>query len=328
MIQITNGDHASNRLSGAGIPGTMLSWNDVLHEGPVPSGLTLEEMSQVRAGFIHHCGWATPSEAQLHFQSRDAILLSEMNNDSVVVIWNSFELYDQLHMLQVLAWFASEYTGSARPDIIFCENYLGNQDLEDEGIQQLYQQRRSVTDSMLDEAQQVWDAFTSPTPRAIEAYISQPDSGQFPFLKKGMTRMLMEYPDLKGLSLTETYILESLSEEGCLTPVQLFSKVRAKEDVAFMGDASFWRILQSMIQSRDALVFSDNESVFSLPGLMIPDSTFLNRQLAITEAGRSVLNGEKDWLSLHHLDRWVGGVHFAAASCWRFDRNEGTVFRL
>lgn len=327
MIHITNGDNASNRLREADIPGTMVSWNDVLHDGPVPAGLTLDEMSQIRAGFIHHCGWATPSEAQLHFQTRDAMLLSEMNHESEVVVWNSFELYDQLHMLQVLAWFRSEYQGTARPTIIFCPGYLGNQDLTDEKLTELFEQRHRVTDEMLEEATQVWEAFTAPSPRALEAYIRSPESSQFPYLKDGMKRMLMEYPDRSGLSLTEQFILQSVSEFGSVQPGELFTTVRGREKVAFMGDASFWRILQSMIESKAPLLLSDNDSAFSLPGLMIPDPSFLERKLSLTENGEQVLEGKVDWLASHWIDRWVGGVHFSSVSCWRFDREERIALR-
>ena len=34
------------------------SGGDVLHEGPVPQGLSLADLSEVRANFIHSRGWA------------------------------------------------------------------------------------------------------------------------------------------------------------------------------------------------------------------------------------------------------------------------------
>jgi hypothetical protein len=57
VLNITNGNSAVKIMRQADIPGTFLSWDDVLHDGPVPAGLLLEELSKVRAQFIVECGW-------------------------------------------------------------------------------------------------------------------------------------------------------------------------------------------------------------------------------------------------------------------------------
>jgi hypothetical protein len=40
----------------------VLSWIDVLHEGPVPPELGLDELRSVRAQFIASCGWTSFEE--------------------------------------------------------------------------------------------------------------------------------------------------------------------------------------------------------------------------------------------------------------------------
>src|ERR1039458_2770051 len=47
MLHITNG--SSVALDRSGIGGEIVFWVDVLHEGPVPAGLELEELSRIRA---------------------------------------------------------------------------------------------------------------------------------------------------------------------------------------------------------------------------------------------------------------------------------------
>ena len=51
MLHITNGDCAVAVLSRA-VSGTFLPWRDVLHEGPVRAGLSLEQLSAERARFM------------------------------------------------------------------------------------------------------------------------------------------------------------------------------------------------------------------------------------------------------------------------------------
>ena len=56
-LHITNGDVAAERIRGSSLPGEVLPWRDLLHEGPVPAGLSLDEMSRVRARFIAGSMW-------------------------------------------------------------------------------------------------------------------------------------------------------------------------------------------------------------------------------------------------------------------------------
>ncbi len=41
ILNITNGDSAVELMRKAGISGEYLPWRDVLHDGPVPAGLSL-----------------------------------------------------------------------------------------------------------------------------------------------------------------------------------------------------------------------------------------------------------------------------------------------
>jgi hypothetical protein len=42
--------------------------------------------------------------------------------------------------------------------------------------------------------------------------------------------------------------------------------------------------------------------------------------LAITDAGRAVLSGSADRVSLNGIDEWLGGVHLQGhANIWRWD---------
>ena len=65
MLHITNGDAAANVLRKAGITDPILPWRDTLHEGPVPAGLSLRELSRVRTEFIAECGWGRTDPQRL-----------------------------------------------------------------------------------------------------------------------------------------------------------------------------------------------------------------------------------------------------------------------
>jgi hypothetical protein len=78
----------------------------------------------------------------------------------------------------------------------------------------------------------------------------------------------------------------------------------------FLGDTMFLHILNDMGRARPAVY---ERSVLD------PERLFRDR-LAITQAGREVLRGATDWLSLRPPVRWLGGVRIDPSTpSWRWD---------
>lgn len=316
MLHITNGDNACERLKQAGVEGAYLSWADVLHDGPVPDGLVLSELSLIRARFISYCGWATEFEAQNHFQTRDA-LFEAAAKQGEVVIWNSHELYDQLHLLQLLNWYAEEGKEQPEPKVVFVDALIADADVTDELLKTWLASAMPVTTAQVKLAAEVWQAFTSNNPRALASY-AQNTLDDFPFLAKALQRMLAEYPSPYGISQTECQILKAL-ESGLDQPGAVFAASQEAEEIRFMGDSTFWLFLKAMVESKAPLVELVGGGSFKVPGLFGPDDSFLAQRLSITELGQRVLSGEANWLDKHIIDRWIGGVHLNPDNRWFWD---------
>ncbi len=62
ILNIINGDCAVEIIKKAGILGKILPRKDVLHDGSVPKGMALEELSEIRAEFIISRGWGKPED--------------------------------------------------------------------------------------------------------------------------------------------------------------------------------------------------------------------------------------------------------------------------
>jgi len=73
-LHLTNGSAIVPRMREAGIDGTIVPWNDVLHEGPVPSGLGTAALREVRADFLASCGWASRDDILRELEQRDLTL--------------------------------------------------------------------------------------------------------------------------------------------------------------------------------------------------------------------------------------------------------------
>ena len=74
MLHITNGDSVGGTLRQTDLPGDFLIWRDILHEGPTPADLSLEQMSRIRAQFLADCALGAYKEILADFLQRDRTL--------------------------------------------------------------------------------------------------------------------------------------------------------------------------------------------------------------------------------------------------------------
>jgi hypothetical protein len=225
LLHITNGDCAVAVLSQA-VSGTFLPWRDVLHEGPVRAGLSLEELSHERAAFIASAGWGAAQKVHAEFQTRDAAFRRAGEHDELV-LWFEHDLYDQLQLVQVLDGLA-DLRG---PQIsLVCEpEYLGS--MQPERAAELFSLRNPLMRRHFQEAQDAWEAFRSSDPSRINP--GKPKA--LHFLGAALRRHLEEFPwTTDGLSRLERNLLQAL-RAGPLGFAEIFRQVR--EDPAYLGDA-------------------------------------------------------------------------------------------
>ena len=71
VLHVTNGDSVSGTLRAAGVAGRLLAWRDVLHDGPVPGGLSPAELRRVRAGHLAARGWGDAAAIEQELRVRD-----------------------------------------------------------------------------------------------------------------------------------------------------------------------------------------------------------------------------------------------------------------
>ncbi len=305
-LNITNGDSAVDVMQRGGISGDFLPWRDVLHEGPVPANLSLQALSEVRASYISDCGWATLPEAKKNFAERDQ-QLSIFRRYSKVILWFEHDLYDQLQILQILHWFSEQPLENTTLTMICTDQYLGM--IPPNKITDLWPYEQKITKTQLALAKKAWAAFRESSPE-LWAELLNENTETLPFLDGAVLRLLEEYPSLKnGLSRTAEKALEII-DAGEVRPIEIFKQYRETEERLFLGDWSFWQILNTLLDGESALLrLKDGGSLNRPPGE--------NQTLSITPLGKVVLLGQKYAPIIH--DHWIGGVHLSANSFWMWD---------
>ena len=295
-LHVTNGDSVLYLFRKAGITGTHLAWRDALNEGPVPAGLSLEELSTVRSQYLAARGLGNPIKVIHEFQTRDA-QLRKAGEFEEVVLWFEHDLYDQLQILQILTVLDAMDLEPGRVSVVQSDHYLGTMTADE--ISPLFPRRRSATAAIFKSAQRGWARVTSPSPADLFAG-AQEDAIGLPFLRAAMRRFCEEYPWTRdGLSRSQRQALQAVAQGPALNK-DLFSRAQAREEAFFLGDSAFYKILGDLAGSA-ALIEGDE-------GNYVP-----------TALGRRVLAGDADWLDTHAIDRWVGGARLLPESIVRWD---------
>jgi hypothetical protein len=312
MLHVTNGDSAAERIRAAGIGGEILPWRDVLHDGPVPADLPLQELSAVRARFIAGRDWGRAEEVARGFAERDRTLAGFRDHDETV-LWFEHDLYDQLQLAQVLDAIGDGELADGRVTLVCGAEYLGMS--APERLAERFRERSEVTEAETALASAAWAAFRSPDPTAITALLDE-DTSALPFLGAALTRHLEQFPSVRnGLSRSEQQALEAVAAgAGTLMDAYVASHQR-REDPIWLGDASFVGYLEDLAAGEAPLVTLGENG-----------SSPMARSVALTDAGRAVLDGREDRVRLNGIDRWLGGVHLHGhEAAWRWDTGEGRL---
>jgi hypothetical protein len=298
-LHITNGDGALYLLKKAGILGTHLAWQDSLNVGPVPSDLSLEETSAVRARYLAQRGYDAPIKLIHDFERRDA-QLRRAGDYEEVVLWFEHDLFDQLQLLQVLTALEELALDPGQVAVVQTDHYLASVTVDE--MLAMLPKRRTATAAIFRSARRSWERFVSATPDALLAAASE-DAIGLPYLRTALQRLCEEYPSTRdGLSRSQRQALYAITA-GPAGNDELFARSQAREEASFLSKRAFGMMLAELRTGPGALFEDDGKTS------------------ALTALGRRVLAGDADWLEEHGIDRWIGGVHLVPDNLSRWDED-------
>lgn len=306
VLHITNGDCAVQVMKQAGLGGDFLPWRDILHDGPVPANLTLLQLSKIRARFIAHhiVGEERLFGVQKSFIERDACFARLAEYDKVI-LWFENDLYDQLQLLQILAYLPRL---NIPLSLIQGAFYLGR--LSPAELLALLPFAQAVTLAQLQLGKRAWQAFTAETPLAWMALMA--DKGEvLAYLSKTVTRLLQQYPDkntgLCRIAWQSLLILANAEQ----TAANLFNLYQQTESPQYLTDTSFCAVLTPLFNAKEPLIHCKDQA-----GLHCP---LANQLISISDFGRQVLSGQASAFAVMTIDRWIGGVHISQDNLWCWD---------
>ena len=320
-LHVANGTSVTMTLEAAGVPGLMSIWADPLHDGPVPAGLSDDELREVRGG--HLAGDAPPDP--INDMQRWRQVIADHESYDELVLWFEHDLFDQLNLLQLLTWIRA-HVPLDKPVTLICVGsfpgypaFKGLGELQPADLASLLDSRRPVSAEAYALAERGWLAFRDPTPEALD-HLRRSDTTAMPFLASAIERFLQEYPWTRdGLSRTERRLLQ-IAESGPAVMHGVFPRMHDDEKAYYVADLELKGLVETLSRTSPPLI------AFT-PGAN-DSGKFWRGTVTATDEGREVLAGRRDRVACG-IDKWLGGVHLQskAGNVWRWDDERGRVVR-
>jgi hypothetical protein len=302
VLHVLNGDATATVFADAGLPGERLVWRDILVEGPVPAAAHTP-LPERTAYLAEHLG-IDPAEYTRAIEDQTAYLASAPSHDEVV-LWFEQDLFCAVTLWSLLDWLG-RHAPATRLSLVYPAvdgQTRGLGAMTAPQLSALFDTRAVVTDEMRALGVSAWAAYASPEPLTT---LTLRDEPALPFVAGAFRCHLGRFPSAaNGLNEVETVTLEIL-RAGRRTFGELFREVSADPCVRShgMGDTQLAAILRRLT-----------------PLVDVAGDDLMQASFDLTLRGAAVLAGQEDWLRIHAIDTWLGGVHLSQGRrLWRWDR--------
>ena len=322
FLHVANGTSTTMTIEAAGIPGMRSIWADPLHEGPVPGGLSDDQLVDVRTEYLGGIVAGAPDPVN-DLREWRAIIDRHQDYDELV-LWYEHDLFDQLNLIQLLSWIRGRLPAAKRVSLVCIDSFPGRPhfkglgELSADELRPLLDTRQPVGEPHYALAARAWGAFREPSPDALDAF-RRSDTAALPFLAPSLVRFLQEYPwTSDGLSRSERRLLQLAAAQETMLAVA-FARMSDGERWHYITDLSLKSLAEALSSASPALLTLSAANA---------ETKWFRRSVAITDAGRRVLAAEQDRIATCGIDRWMGGVHLKGhAVPWRWDESSQSIVR-
>jgi hypothetical protein len=257
---VINGESVAGTLRETSLAGVALSWDDVLHIGPLAFDPATSR--RLRARFLAGHGWGDAAAIESGLERRDELLARADR----VVIWVEHDLFDQLQLLQILAQVDDE----TEVELVQTDDFLGP--LDAAGLEAVWLRRRRVPPVTRRAAREAW--------RAVTEGRLDVDVPELPHLAAALRRFAEEREE--PLSRTKRQLLTLLADAP-KKPLDLFVANQQLEEAPFLGDS--WCFLFLWELAQDGLV----RGPLPPPPPLGDEGTFISTSVELTPEGRQLV---------------------------------------
>ncbi len=293
----------------------LVVWGDDLSIGPVPGGLSFEELESRRHAFSEEVGAKVTGPvnpqmremierrlAQRRYWLHPKDTLGLFSSQDKVFLWFGEGQGSLLALVQAIDTIPS------RAEIWFVPLTI-NAATQNHDVIAAWREKRVLSREELSVAKNIWALFRKNNPFEFHHYVDE-----LPEIFQGMRRSALTlrrlFPSAEnGLDWVQWRVLTAIRGQLCTGA----SAVLEAMSGSYMGDGYISYVLIREIQQESPLV------AVEAPPESITMQAIASKGLRLTPLGEAVLDHKADAVVLNGIDKWVGGCHI--------DSSAGTGYR-
>ncbi|MGB5820042.1 MAG: DUF1835 domain-containing protein [Saonia sp.] len=290
LLHITNGDSFTERLKSLDLKGDIITWREMLCEGKTLTNVGSESFWKTRFEFLHK-NYKVSKSRFIELTLKEYRSLCNHKQQDRIVLWFEYDLFCQINMLAVISWLKAnrrhaEITLVCSGKEDETNNLYGLNELSDQQLLQLYENRTVLTQDDIEYADYVWQLYCSDSPIRLEN-LTDFENYNFKYLSDAITTHLKRFPSIKnGLNQMENNMLQLAMEQKPASRNELLGIVLKNQGFYGYGDTQYQRTI-----SRLKPLFTSFNPV------------------KITRKGKEILSGKSNYYSsIKDSEVYLGGA--------------------
>ena len=246
-LHITNGSSLTDYLKDLNIVGDMLTWHEILCEGPTVEQLDSDAFIKVRKSFLNVKYNIDIDEYEFKNE------MSKLNNSSKyseIVLWFEYDLFCHINLIAVISLLQQKQI--ELPIYFVCSGRVkeskdlkGLSELLPEQLLQHYKEKILLTNEDLELASDIWRIYCGKDHNLLKPYIVK--SSSFKYLSNCLKAHLKRFPDSKnGLCALERNILEIVKDNTIKSKHHLLGYALNYQGYYGFGDIQLERIIENL----------------------------------------------------------------------------------
>ena len=259
-LHITNGDSLTKLLKELGFKEDIITWQEILCEGPTTNKVGSESFLKMRSEFLK-------SFYDIDFDTKEfneeIDKLNYTESYSEIVLWFEYDLFCHINLLGVINLIQQKkiklplyHVCSGR--VKGQKNLKGLSELSSAQLMYHYENKTLLTFEDIQMCVTLWQTYCCKDHNLFKPYIVKHSS--FKYLSNCLKAHLERFPDSKtGLTLLETNILEIINRQSVKTRNHLLGYAINFQGYYGFGDLQFIRIIEKL-----SIFFNETEDSIKL----------------------------------------------------------------
>lgn len=247
ILHITNGNSLTNYLRELGYNDQILTWQEMLCEGPTIPKIDSSEFFDIRAKFLKEYYDIEVDQNELH---KELSKLDAVDQYTEIHLWFEYDLFCHINLLGVLNLLHQKEID--KPMYLICSgrvegasNLKALTELSPEQIESHYNNRVKLDNSDKDLAVALWRTYCGKDHNIFKPYIVK--ASNFKYMSNCLKAHLKRFPHQKsGLSVIEANILTIAKEKEVKSRHHLLGYSLNYQGFYGYGDIQLRRIIDKL----------------------------------------------------------------------------------